>query len=164
MAGVPVGIREVLHGLDTSTIVRLDGKGGYVESMQAVNKFLRDFDGKRILLGAQNDASALGALRALEESGRDLDYVAVGQNATAAGRAELRRPHTRLIGSVAFFPERYGEQLLRLAQDMLQGKPVPSAVFVKHALITPKNVEEHYPTDALVPVPDADTMLWHSYH
>lgn len=165
MTGVAIGIREFLPDIDQSCIVHLDGKGGYVESMQAMNnKFLRHFTGRRILLGAMNDASALGGLRALEESGRNIDFVAVGQNATAAGRAELRRPGTRLIGSVAFFPERYGEHLLRLAQDILQGRPVPPAVFVKHALITADNVDRHYTNDALVPALEADTLLWHFYH
>lgn len=164
MTGVAVGIREVLADIDPSCIARLDGKGGYVESMQAVTKFLRHFTGRRILLGAMNDASALGGLRAMEESGRNIEFVAVGQNATAAGRAELRRPGTRLIGSVAFFPERYGEHLLRIAQDILQGRPVPPAIFVKHVLITAANVDRHYTNDALVPALEADTLLWNFYH
>lgn len=164
MTGVAVGIREALPGVDQSGIVRIDGKGGYVESMQNVTKFLRRFTGRRLLLGAMNDASALGGLRALEEWGGNIDYAVVGQNATAVGRAELRRPGTKLIGSVAFFPERYGEHLLRIAEDILHGKPVPPAVFVKHALITAENVSRYYPNDALLPVPNADTLLWDSYH
>ena len=64
ITGVAMGIREALPNIDQSCIVRLDGKGGYVESMQAVAKFLQHFTGRRILLGAQNDASALGGLRA----------------------------------------------------------------------------------------------------
>jgi ribose transport system substrate-binding protein len=164
MSGAAVGIREELPALETSCVMRLDGKGGYVESMEAVRKFLRRFCGKHILLCAQNDASALGGLRALDESAHHLNYAVVGQNATAAGRAELRRPGTKLIGSVAFFPEQYGEQLLRIAQDILQGKPVPPAFFVKHALITPENVDRYYGNDALLIVPDADELLWQFYH
>jgi ribose transport system substrate-binding protein len=164
MTGVAVGIHEVLPSLPQSCVVRLDGKGGYVESMRLMGKFLTRFTGRRILLGAMNDASALGAMRALEESTRSLEYVAVGQNATAAGRAELRRPDTKLIGSVAFFPEDYGEHLLRIARDILESRPVPAALFVKHALITADNVDQYYPNDALLPVPDADTLLWHFFH
>ena len=36
----------------------------------------------------------------------------MGQNAIAAARDELRCPGTRLIGSVAYFPERYGDELI----------------------------------------------------
>jgi ribose transport system substrate-binding protein len=50
-----------------------------------------------------------------------------------------------LIGSVAYFPERYGEQLIPLAMEMLtQRVPVPNAVFIKHQLITPANLKQHY--------------------
>jgi ribose transport system substrate-binding protein len=164
MTGVAVGVRELLPHLDSSVLAQLDGKGGYVESMEAVRKFLDKSRAERILVGTQNDASALGALRALEEAGRAERSAVVGQNATAAGRAEIRRPGTRMIGSVAFFPETYGQHLVSLALEMLQGKAVPPAVFVKHILITAENVDHHYPNDALIPVPDADTLLWKLFH
>jgi ribose transport system substrate-binding protein len=164
MTGVAVGVREVLPALAGSEFVNLDGKGGYVESMEAVRKFLGKSRAEHILVGAQNDASALGALRALEEAGRAGHSAVVGQNATAAVRAEIRKPGTRLIGSVAFFPELYGQQLVALALEMLQHKPVPPAVFVKHILITAANVNHHYPNDAMLTVPDADALLWKLYH
>ena len=71
----------------------------------------------------------------------------MGQNAVRAARRELRRLGTRLIGSLGYFPERYGDELTPLALEILQKKPVPSAVFVKHQLITPKNVGLIYPTE-----------------
>ncbi len=47
---------------------------------------------------------------------------------------------------------------------MLQGKPVPPALFVKHILITAENVDHHYPNDAILAVPAADALLWNFYH
>lgn len=164
MTGVAVGIKEVLPGLDHSVVTQLDGKGGYVESMEAVRRFLGRKKLKRILVGTQNDASALGALRALEEAGCAENSAVVGQNATAAGRAEIRRSGTRMIGSVAFFPELYGKHLVNIAFDILAGKPVPPAIFVKHILIDRSNVDHYYPNDALITTPDSDTLLWNFYH
>lgn len=164
MTGVEVGIKEVVPALPESVLVKLDGKGGYVESMEAVRKFLAKSKAERILVGAMNDASALGALRALEEAGRVAHSAVVGQNATAAGRAEIRHPGTHMIGSVAFFPELYGEHLVTIALDMLNGKPVPPAIFVKHRLITAENVDHYYPNDAMLVTPPADTLLWNFYH
>jgi hypothetical protein len=40
---------------------------------------------------------------------------------------------------------RWGEELIPLALAILQKKPVPSAVFVKHQLITRLNVGLIYP-------------------
>ncbi len=51
------------------------------------------------------------------------------------------------MGSVAYFPERYGDQLIPLALTLIRGKTVPPATFVKHVLVTPQNVDRIYPHD-----------------
>ena len=79
----------------------------------------------------------------------------MGQNASPEGRAELRQPGTRLIGSVAYFPEKYGAEIVAVALDILHRRPVPPAVFVKHQLVTPENVDHIYPNDELMIAPAA---------
>jgi ribose transport system substrate-binding protein len=74
----------------------------------------------------------------------------MGQNASLEGREELRQPNTRLIGSVAYFPEKYGDDIVALALDILHRRPVPPAVFVKHQLVTPETVNHFYPNDGLM--------------
>jgi ribose transport system substrate-binding protein len=61
-----------------------------------------------MLVGAINDKSALGELAALHQLGRSEQCGLVSQGGSVEGRSELRKPGTRLIGSVAFFPEKYG--------------------------------------------------------
>ena len=164
MTGMAVGIKELLPKLDDSHIIQIDARGGYVESMRAMSAFLQKFRGGRMLVGAMNDASALGALRALNESRRKLSFAVVGQNASSAARAELRVPGTNLIGSVSFFPETYGKYLVKIARELLEGKPAPPATFVKHVLITSENVNHHYPNDVLIDSLSPDTLLWNYYH
>jgi len=43
-----------------------------------------------------------------------------------------------------------GLRLIRLALDILAKKAVPPAVFIKHRLITPENVDHFYPNDSLL--------------
>ena len=74
----------------------------------------------------------------------------MGQNASPEGRNELRERSTRLIGSVAYFPEKYGAEIVSVALDILNRRPVPPAVFVKHQLVTPENVNHIYPNDQLI--------------
>jgi ribose transport system substrate-binding protein len=62
----------------------------------------------------------------------------------------LRQPNTRLVGSVAFFPERYGPDLIKVSLDILNKKPVPPAVFVDHKLLTPMTVDHFYANDRLL--------------
>ncbi len=74
----------------------------------------------------------------------------VGQGAVAEARYEMRRQGTRLVGSVAYFPEEYGEKLIRLAVEILNKRSVPSAVFTRHEMVTPDNVNKVYPNDLLM--------------
>jgi ribose transport system substrate-binding protein len=164
LTGTAVGISEILTSLPPSAVVQLDGKGGYAETLHVLLRHLAKTSARRILVGAINDAVALGAIRAFAEAGRSEDCAVMGQNGTLAARSELRRPHTRLIGSVAFFPEKYGEHLLPLAMTILRHKSIPPAVFMKHVLLTSQNVDHHYPNDALASSPNADSLLFGRYH
>ena len=151
--GVQSGIGEVLRIPERCRIVSVDGDGQFQTTLERVRKHLRESKAKRVLVGAVNDPSALGALRAYEEAGRAGDCVIVGQNAEPEARAQLRVPNTRLIASVAFFPEKYGDGLLKLALDILSRKVVPPAVFTTHQIITPDNVDHFYPNDSLRTTP-----------
>jgi ribose transport system substrate-binding protein len=90
--------------------------------------------------------------RALQEAGRSDACAIVGQNAEPDARAELRTAASPLIGSVGFFPERYGAAVICLAIDLLGRRSVPPAIFVKHQLITRDNVDQLYPNDGLLGV------------
>ena len=59
-----------------------------------MRKHLRETEATRILVGAANDPSALGAARAFQEAGRADTCAIVGQNAEPDARAELRAPRT----------------------------------------------------------------------
>lgn len=146
ITGTIAGLNQILPGVQTRNAVHLDGKGEFDQSLDVVRRYLRRTKPQKTLVAAVNDPSALGALRAFEEAGRAHLCAVMGQNGIRDAREELRRQGTRLIGSVGYFPERYGEELIPLAMSILQKKAFPSAVFVKHQLITPKNVSLIYPT------------------
>jgi ribose transport system substrate-binding protein len=148
--GMLTGIKETLRLPEDRPVLQVDGDGQFKVALDIVRKHLRLSRSKRILVGAANDPSALGALRAFEEAGRVSECAVAGQNCEPEARCELRRPNTRLIGSVAYFPEKYGEGIIRLALDILAHKPTPPAVFMKHQLVTPDDVDDVYPNDYLL--------------
>jgi ribose transport system substrate-binding protein len=150
LTGMLAGMKEVLPVLDRCPVTFVDGDGKFSDSFDAVRRHIRATRSRHLLVGAINDASALGALRAFQEAGRTEYCAVMGQNASPEGRMELRQRDTRLIGSVAFFPEKYGDELIRVALDILNRKPVPPAVFIKHQLITPESVNHYYPNDQLI--------------
>jgi ribose transport system substrate-binding protein len=143
-------MKEVLRDIGDVPVFFLNGDGRFGPSLEIVRKHLRERDSRRTLVGTINDPSALGALRAFEECGRSQDCAVVGQNASPEARCEMKLPGTRLIGSVAYFAEKYGDCLIQLAIRILTHQPVPPAVFVKHHLITPENLSHFYPNDALL--------------
>ena len=149
LTGMLMGIHSILPNTTSCKVTYLEGDGNLGPSFEAVRWHLRASRSQRILVGGVNDPSALGALRAFQEVGRADSCAVMGQNASPEARSELREAGTRLIGSVAYFPERYGEDLIRLSLDILNQRQVPPAVFVEHKLVTPHNVDHYYPNDGL---------------
>lgn len=150
--GVVAGIREVIHDAASWPVVSIDADGQFKTALERVRKHLRETKSRRVLVGAANDPSALGAARAFQEAGRADACAIVGQNAEPDARAELREARSPLIASVGYFPERYGDGLIRLAMDILARKAVPPAMFVKHQIVTRENVDHLYPNDVLMGV------------
>ena len=145
LTGSLLGINEVLPNSARAKISTVNGDWQFDMSFETVTSHLRKSKATRILVSAIFDPCALGALQAFKDADRLQDCAIVGQNGSIEARLQMRKPNSRLIGSVAYFPERYGEQLIALALDMLtQRVPVPNAVFIKHQLITPTNLKQHY--------------------
>jgi ribose transport system substrate-binding protein len=151
ISGALAGLRETLHDtVDACTTVSIDCDGQFKLALEKVRKRIRESSARNVLVVAANDPSALGAARAYQEAGRAGACAIVGHNGEPDARAELREPRTPLVASVGFFPERYGDGVLKLALDILGHRPAPPAAFVHHQIITPANVDHIYPNDTLL--------------
>lgn len=145
LTGSLLGMREVLPSLAESKVSVVNGNGQFESSAEVVQRHLKNSTAKHILVSAINDPSALGALQAFKLAERLHDCAIVGQNGSIEARLEMRRADTRLIGSVGYFPEKYGEHLMSLAMNILtRREPVPPAVFIKTQLLTPANLKQFY--------------------
>lgn len=96
----------------------------------------------RIAVIGFNDETAAGALDAARSLGRESDLIAVGQGGNLALQ-ELRQPDSRMIASVAYFPDQYGPRLIQLALRMLAGERVPRENFTSHELLTALTITEN---------------------
>lgn len=160
LAGALQGLKEALPSAENAAIFRFDCNAQFGRSLTLMRNHLRRTRSQRTLVAAINDPSAIGALRAFEESGRAQNCAVMGQNASVEARAEMRRPGSRLIGSVGYFPEKYGDGLIRLAMEIIHRKHAPLAVFVEHKLVIPDNVNQIYPNDELLGAEAIDEMLF----
>jgi ribose transport system substrate-binding protein len=159
VSGMLAGMREILPGLEGVPTVEIDGRGSFEYTLDAVRRHLRRVPPRRTVVFATNDPAALGAVRAFEECGRAQKCCVMGQNASLEARTELRRGSTPLIGSVAYFPERYGDEIIRLATAILTGQKIPPAVFTRHEVLTRENIGKVYPLDEVVPEPLNTSLL-----
>ena len=122
----------------------VDGDGKLADTFEAMRRHLRTHASRA------GCSSAPSTIRARSARCARFRKPAAPSRARSWGRT--RRPKgapncasagTRLIGSVAYFPEKYGAEIVTVALDILHRRPVPPAVFVKHQLVTPENVESH---------------------
>jgi ribose transport system substrate-binding protein len=149
LTGTVEGVREILGEVPGSRIVHLDGHAHRDTSRAAIAEVLDALSRRsRLLISAFNDPSAIGALYAIRSARLENCAAIVGQNATAESRAEIAKLGSPLIASVAYFPENYGEKLIRLALAMLNREQAPLAVYTDHVLLDRHNLERYYPQAA----------------
>jgi ribose transport system substrate-binding protein len=152
LAGVLVGLADIIGSVDERNVVHLHGNANREQSREAMADLLSRLDpGARLLVSGFNDISAIGALDAVRDAHRESSVAIVGHNAMKEGRVEIRRPDSTFIPSVAYFPERYGDKLISLACVMADGDSVPPAVYTDHLVIGRENVDRLYPDERLEP-------------
>jgi ribose transport system substrate-binding protein len=148
--GVAAALAQKLPAVRVSA---LDTKGNPAQVGSLVGRFLAGHPTGKLLLAATDDATALAVKAAVEAGGRvhDAAIVSHGVDRTIHGGMNDRKeidPSNRgsiVIGSVAFYLDRYGYEVLPLALRMLRGESVPPRTVTRHTLITAANVFLEYP-------------------
>ena len=148
--GVTEGLKQELPELSPT---RLDSAGHPVRAGGVLAKFLAAQTGRKLLVATLDDATALSAKSAVETAGRISDCVIASQGADRSvhgGASEKKEidPANRgsiVLGSVAYYLDRYGYEVLPIALRILQGEQVPERTSTKHVLISAKNVFVEYP-------------------
>jgi len=103
-------------------------------------------DLRHIVFATHNDETGLGVYAGIEASGRQSDCYLISTGGDTPYHEAVRRGAGDVwIASAAFSPELYGDQVIPMAIDILEGKDVPMEVFLNHFPITPYNLDEFYP-------------------
>jgi len=148
--GASEGLKRHLPALK---ITPLETQGNPALVGPLLAKVLATQPATKVLIAAMDDASALAAKSALESAGRLADGAVVGQGVDRSvhggmnDRKEID-PSNRgsiVIGSVAFYLDRYGYEILPIAMRMLRSETVAPRTVTPHRLITAANVFIEYP-------------------
>lgn len=142
------GVQEILGTITADKMIRVNCDNTTEGTYESMAKVLHSLPkSARIAAGCFNDDAAVGVLYASQDLGYDQNLMLVGQGADRRMRTELRKSQTPIVGATAFRPEDYGEFLIKLALDILDGKQVSPAVYMEHFFVSPQNVNEYYPQD-----------------
>ena len=148
------GVSEVLRQrMPSARLTTLDTQGNPAQVAPLLGAFLTTQASRKVLIATTDDATALAAKSAVESAGRvrDAAIVSHGMDRSVHGGANDRKeidPSNRgsiVIGSVAFYLDRLGYEVLPLAMRMLRGEPVPAVTATPHKLVTAANVFVEYP-------------------
>jgi ABC-type sugar transport system substrate-binding protein len=148
--GVAEGVHEALPSLN---LAPLDSGGQSVRADALLAKFLQTQRGQRVLIATLDDLAAVYAKNAIEMNRRQSDCVIVSQgldrniHGSASEKKEID-PNNRgsvVLGSVAYYMDRYGYDVLPLALRLLAGEKLPPRTMTQHMLVTAANVFMEYP-------------------
>ena len=148
--GITEGVRESLPSLELAS---LDTGGQSVRADALLAKFLQTERGKRLLIATLDDLAAVFAKNAIEMNRRQSDCVIVSQGLDPnihGGVTEKKEidPNNRssvVLGSVAYYMDRYGYDVLPLALRLLSGETLPPRTTTQHKLVTAADVFREYP-------------------
>jgi ribose transport system substrate-binding protein len=148
------GITEGIHeSLPLLKFASLDTGGQSVRADALLAKFLQTQHGPRLLIATLDDLAAVYAKNAIEMNRRQSDCIIVSQGLDPnihGGASEKKEidPNNRgsvVLGSVAYYMDRYGHDVLPLALGLLAGETLPPRTVTKHKLVTAANVFREYP-------------------
>lgn len=148
IAGVVAGLKAI-----PAVTTRIDTQGNPQKAEGLLRGFLASRPGRKVLVATLDDATALAAKSAIEGSGRHSDAViashgcdrAVHGNTVEKKELDPANRGSLLLGSVAFFLDRYGYDVLPLAMALAARRPVPPRTVTQHQLVTPANAFVIYP-------------------
>jgi len=148
------GITDGVHeALPTLQLASLDTGGQAVRADALLTKFLQTQRGQRLLIATLDDLAAVYAKNAIEMNRRQSDCIIVSQGLDQnihGGASEKKEidPNNRgsvVLGSVAYYMDRYGYEILPLAMRLLAGDKLPEHTVTQHLLVTASNVFREYP-------------------
>jgi len=148
ISGQLEGLESILGTVPKDMIISVNGGASIALFEEAVDSVFQSISNNdRIAVLSFNDNATMGALRSAQNHRVEGNIAIVGQGADRSVRDEIRRPNSPIIGATAFWPERYGEKLIAIAQSILRGDSVPPAIYIDHVFLSADNIDDHYPQE-----------------
>lgn len=144
--GIVAGIKAADSSLPSSSIVVFEGSTDPDKAGSAVAAALSAHpNAKHIIIGMLGDANGVAASKASQAAGRSAHVLIAGQGGDGVGVTTLEGSPSSFIGTTDYRPGNYGNDLVALACQIIEGKTIPKVNYIKHIFLTPANVRTYYP-------------------
>lgn len=144
MGGFSSGVKSVIKGLPTKNVITIDTQAApnvaYTQTADALASIPK---GSFILFSGINDETTNGMYQAINAAGRIKYASAMGMGGDPSGVFYICH-ESSYYGSVAFFPENYGNYLLPAVIDMGHGVKVSPTDYFSTAVLTHADVKTYY--------------------
>lgn len=148
--GTLEGFENVCGTVPEDKLIQIDKQQGGADNQENIRRTFTDVltanpDAGVILVAAPfGDADANTTLAAADTAGRGDSVWVVSHGADESSWAPIRND-PRFLGSVAYFPERYGTLAVPAAIALAKGEDVSDTILMQHELVTAENIDEFYP-------------------
>ena len=132
------GLADALRDTDVKIVADLQGDWTEETAYQVVKDYQGDLNAIDLVFG-QNDRSAMGARRAFIERGARLPLFC-GIDGLPGEDGGIRMVRDSLLDASYIYPT-HGDQILKLALDILEGRPYEKETMLTSALVTRDNAK-----------------------
>ena len=91
------------------------------------------------------DSNGVSAGKAAQVARRADQVLIAGQGGDGVGVTTLEGPASTFVGTTDYRPSNYGNDLIALACDIVEGKKIPAINYINHIFLTADNVRQYYP-------------------
>ncbi len=148
--GTREGFEDVCGPISDDKFVQIDKQQGGADNQENIRRTFTDVltanpNAEVVLVAAPfGDGDANASLAAADTAGRGDNIWVVAHGADESSWKPIRND-SRFLGSVAYFPERYGTLAVPAAIALAKGEDVPDKILMQHVFITADNIDEFYP-------------------
>lgn len=141
------GMKEVLGDFSDDKVINIDGGVDAQSAQRAVSDFLSAHpDWHRILMVTLSGTTAVGAVAAIETSGRGEDCILVGATESYFFNHVKTNPEEDFwYGCVVFNLMRYGQWIAPALRNILDTDEQPENIYVDHQIVSRANIDQLFP-------------------
>ncbi len=143
LEGIVEVIKEEKINVAEENIIWIDFNNDVAKAQSTAADFLTAHpDSDKIFFGVAHDPAAVGVLAAVETANRSDDCMIISHGGEDVGIQMLKEGENSYMGTVAYDPGKYGELLIPLAKQIMDGEEVPTENYSEQYIITRDNVDQ----------------------